>query len=190
MLLHLPRPTAGGPRPPVGRAVLRQVSPVTTLTSLIEVSGLLAELRRGAVRCAGPGGGGTGAGLLKNTMCTRGMSGRRSRGRGGPAPEEWARRASVSHSRVEQRSSPSHGRHLVPWPYLLYVQRPGLSSKKTALKNKLGGCLGGSAVEHLPSAQGVTPGSWDRVPHRAPHRESASPSACVSPSLCVCLMNK
>ena len=96
MLLHLPRPTAGGPRPPVGRVVLRQVSPVTTLTSLIEVSGLLAELRRGAVRCAGPGGGGTGAGLLKITMCTRGMSGRRSRGRGGPAPEEWARRASFT----------------------------------------------------------------------------------------------
>ena len=38
------------------------------------------------------------------------------------------------------------------------------------------GHLGGSVVEHLPSAQGVTPGPRDRVPHRA-----ASPSACVSP---------
>ena len=26
------------------------------------------------------------------------------------------------------------------------------------------GSLGGSAVERLPLAQGVTPGSWDRVP--------------------------
>ena len=30
------------------------------------------------------------------------------------------------------------------------------------------GRLGGSAVEHLPLAQGVTPGSQDRVLHRAP----------------------
>ena len=30
------------------------------------------------------------------------------------------------------------------------------------------GCLGGSAVEHLPSAQGVILETWDRVPHRAP----------------------
>ena len=35
----------------------------------------------------------------------------------------------------------------------------------------------------LPLAQGVTPGSWDRVPHRAPCMESASPSACVCASL-------
>ena len=33
----------------------------------------------------------------------------------------------------------------------------------------------GSAVEHLPSAQGVIPGSWDRVPHQAPCMEPASP---------------
>ena len=50
--------------------------------------------------------------------------------------------------------------------------------------------LGGSAVEHLPWAQGVTPGSWDRVPHRAPYREPASPTAYVSVSLSVSLMNK
>ena len=30
----------------------------------------------------------------------------------------------------------------------------------------------------------------DRVPHQAPHREPASPSACVSASLYVSLMNK
>ena len=43
-------------------------------------------------------------------------------------------------------------------------------------------------VEHLPSALIMIPGSWDRVPHQAPHREFTSPSAYVSASLC--LMNK
>ena len=47
------------------------------------------------------------------------------------------------------------------------------------------GCLGGSVVEHLPLAQVVIPGSWDRVPYQAPHRKPASPSACVSSSVCV-----
>ena len=46
--------------------------------------------------------------------------------------------------------------------------------------------LGGSVVERLPLAQGVIPGSWDQVLHRAPRGEPASPSACVS----VSLMNK
>ena len=45
------------------------------------------------------------------------------------------------------------------------------------------GHLGGSVVEHLPLAQGVTLGSWDRVLHRAPRRDPASPSAYVSVSL-------
>ena len=49
------------------------------------------------------------------------------------------------------------------------------------------GRLGGSAVEHLPSAQGVILGSQGQVPHWAPHREPASHSACVSASLCVSL---
>ena len=40
----------------------------------------------------------------------------------------------------------------------------------------------------LPLAQGMTPRSWDRVSHRGPRREPASPSACVSAS--VSLMNK
>ena len=52
------------------------------------------------------------------------------------------------------------------------------------------GRLAGSAVECLPSAQVVIPGSWDGAPSRAPHREPASPSACVSASLSVFLMNK
>ena len=52
------------------------------------------------------------------------------------------------------------------------------------------GHLGGSAIEPLPSAQGMILGSWDQVLHRAPCGEPASPSACVSASLCVSLMNK
>ena len=42
----------------------------------------------------------------------------------------------------------------------------------------------------LPSAQGMIPESWDGVPHRDPQKEPASPSAYVSASLCVSLMNK
>ena len=52
------------------------------------------------------------------------------------------------------------------------------------------GLLGSSAVERLPSAQGMIPGSQDRVPHWAPHREPASPSTYVSASLSVSLMDK
>ena len=51
------------------------------------------------------------------------------------------------------------------------------------------GRLGGSVVARLPSAQGVILESQDRVPHRAPCREPASPSACVLP-LSVSLMNQ
>ena len=52
------------------------------------------------------------------------------------------------------------------------------------------GLLGGSAIEHLPLAQVVIPGSWDQVLHQDPHGEPASPSAYVSASLSVLLMNK
>ena len=45
------------------------------------------------------------------------------------------------------------------------------------------GHLGGSVVERLPWAQGMTPGSWDRVPRRAPCTEPAPFSLC----LCLCL---
>ena len=51
---------------------------------------------------------------------------------------------------------------------------------------KNGGHLGGSVVEH----QGMIPGSWDQIPHQVPCREPALPSAYVSVSLCVFLMNK
>ena len=52
------------------------------------------------------------------------------------------------------------------------------------------GRLGGSAVERLPSAQGVILESRDRVSHPAPGMEPASPSAYVSVFLSVALMNK
>ena len=42
--------------------------------------------------------------------------------------------------------------------------------------------MGGSEVECLALAQGVILGSWEQVPHWAPHREPASPF--------VSLMNK
>ena len=48
------------------------------------------------------------------------------------------------------------------------------------------GHLGDSVVELLPLAQVVILGSQDQVPHREP----ASPSACVSASLPGSLMNK
>ena len=50
------------------------------------------------------------------------------------------------------------------------------------------GFPGGSGVERLPPAQGVTPGSRDRVPRQAPRMEPAFPSVCVSAFLS--LMNK
>ena len=44
------------------------------------------------------------------------------------------------------------------------------------------GHLGGSVVEHLPLAQGVMPGSWDRVLHQAPSEKPATPSSYASVS--------
>ena len=64
------------------------------------------------------------------------------------------------------------------------------NGRLSLIKKDLQGHLGGSMVEHLPLAQGVIPGSWDRVPHQVPHREPASSSAYVSVSLSVSLMNK
>ena len=62
--------------------------------------------------------------------------------------------------------------------------------RKHCINTPLGGLLGGSVVERLPLARGMTLGSRDRVPGRAPCVEPASPSACVSVSLSVSLMNK
>uniref|UniRef100_A0A8C0M4S5 RNA polymerase II subunit D n=1 Tax=Canis lupus familiaris TaxID=9615 RepID=A0A8C0M4S5_CANLF len=41
-----------------------------------------------------------------------------------------------------------------------------------------------------PSAQGVILETLNGVPHQAPCMEPASPSACVSASLCVCVSHK
>ena len=45
-------------------------------------------------------------------------------------------------------------------------------------------------VEHLPLAQGVILGSQDRVPHRPPLGEPASPSAYVSASASLCISHE
>ena len=50
--------------------------------------------------------------------------------------------------------------------------------------------LSGSVVEHLLLAQGMIPGSGDQGSHRALRGKPASPSAYVSASLSVSLMNK
>ena len=54
------------------------------------------------------------------------------------------------------------------------------------------GCLGGSAIERLPSAQGVILETRNQLPHRAPCMKRASPSACVCAflSLSLSLINK
>ena len=41
-----------------------------------------------------------------------------------------------------------------------------------------------------PSVQGVILETWDRVLHQAPCMEPASPSTCVSASVCVSQINK
>ena len=83
--------------------------------------------------------------------------------------------------------------------HLNFQTQPGTLSESRGLffalpllknERKTVGCPGGSVVEHLPSAQVMIPGAWDRVPHRVPHREPASPSAYVSASLWDSLMNK
>ena len=70
----------------------------------------------------------------------------------------------------------------------MFIERPwgGQQSAWSSKESSLGH-LGGSAVEHLPLTQGVTLGYQDRVPRRAPCMDPASPSACVSASLSLCL---
>ena len=60
----------------------------------------------------------------------------------------------------------------------------------TDLRSGSEGQLCGSVVEHLPLTQGMILDSWGRVPHQASCMEPAFPSAYVSASLCVFLMNK
>ena len=58
------------------------------------------------------------------------------------------------------------------------------------LLNTFGGTWVAQVVERLPSDRGVILESQDRVPHQAPRMEPASPSARVSASLSLFLMNK
>ena len=75
---------------------------------------------------------------------------------------------------------------MASWPTLL----TSFYLNQFKFKKERRGHLGGSEVEGLPLAQGVIPGSWDRVPHWAPHTEPASPTACVSASVCVCVSHE
>ena len=56
----------------------------------------------------------------------------------------------------------------------------GGSPRFLFLKSLLG-FLGGSVDEHLPLSQGMILGPLDPVPHRAPCRDTASPSSCTLP---------
>ena len=78
------------------------------------------------------------------------------------------------------------------WMYDTATGRSARNFYREDLRKKLPelGHLGGSAIEHLPLAQGVVPDSQDQVPHRTSCMKPASPpSACVSTSLSVSLMN-
>ena len=69
--------------------------------------------------------------------------------------------------------------------------RPGQGSRVWSYYiQPVKGRLGGSVVECLPLAQVMILEAWDRVLLQTFHREPASPSAYVSASLCVSLMNK
>ena len=59
------------------------------------------------------------------------------------------------------------------------MPKPCFLRHKPFIEYKLGtlGCLGGSVVERLPSALDGILGFWDRVPHQAPYKDPASPSA-------------
>ena len=53
--------------------------------------------------------------------------------------------------------------------------------------SKIQGSLGGAAVWRLPLAQGAILETRDPVPCQVSYMEPASPSACVSASLFLCL---
>ena len=72
---------------------------------------------------------------------------------------------------------------------LVTVESSPLTVPAVQLKGFPSGPLGGSVVGHLPLAQVMILGSWDRVPHQAPCMEPASPSAYVSASFSVTCMN-
>ena len=94
----------------------------------------------------------------------------------GSQPEPKADAQLLSHPGVPRdwrTKTPTH-----PWPQ-------AITNQLAVTISTLWGRLGSSAVEHLPLAQVMIPESWDRVPHQAPFKEPASPSAYASASLCV-----
>ena len=70
-------------------------------------------------------------------------------------------------------------------PQIVLANGPVISESEGIRESWNSECLGGSVVERLPLVQVVTPGTWDQVPHQAPCRKPASPSAWVSASLCL-----
>ena len=79
----------------------------------------------------------------------------------------------------------------MPYPSLPFSPNEMSASQiKSADCPEAPGWLSGLSIQLLLSAQVTVSGSWDRVPHRAPCREPASPSAYVSASLSVSLMDK
>ena len=52
-------------------------------------------------------------------------------------------------------------------------------------KKSLEGRRGGSVVAHLPLAQSLIPGSWNRNSHWAPHGEPVFPLPVSLPLFCV-----
>ena len=74
---------------------------------------------------------------------------------------------------------------ILQWFQIMVPRALALISPGNLLEMQSQGHLGGSVIEHLPSAQGMILGSWDRDLHWAPCRKPVSPLACVSTSLCV-----
>ena len=70
------------------------------------------------------------------------------------------------------------------------VTSPGKQIHFISLNKIFRGSLGGSAVWCLPLVQGAILEFQDRVPHRAPGMEPASPSSCVSASLSLYVYHK
>ena len=61
---------------------------------------------------------------------------------------------------------------------------------QSGLKHRIWDAWVAQGVEHLPLTQGVILGSQDRVPHRPPLGEPASPSAYVSASASLCISHE
>ena len=89
--------------------------------------------------------------------------------------------------KIRERKRITDGRCLKLIISLIGIFMTSWGIGKKELKSIAKGGLGGSAVERLPSAQGVILESQNQVPHQAPYMEPVSPSACVSASLSVCL---